>query len=93
MSIYDASTRLRCELPHVQAHCRDGSTWGIRLDNLEGLRSAWMAGMAFWSGIDVWDQPVDIKLADITAVRVITEEGLAITTEENEERKRRELTA
>ena len=50
-----------------------------------------MAGHAFWSGVDIWGQPIDVKLADIVAVVVLTAESQLLGAEEDEEQKRREI--
>lgn len=89
----DEKTRLPLERPHFSAVCRDGSAWALSLGNLESFRDAWMAGRAFWTGMNVWGEATDIKLADITGVTVRTEESLALRDEENEEIKRREITS
>jgi hypothetical protein len=83
--------KLRVEIPHFRAMCRDGQPWAITMEGLEGFRAAWMSGSPFWSGIDVWGQPLDVKLADIVAVVVMTEESIALGVEEEEEKKRREV--
>lgn len=73
--------------------CRDGSSWALVMEGLAAFRAAWMAGHAFWSGVDVWGQPIDVKLADIVAVVVLTEEAQLLGDEEEEEKKRREVVA
>lgn len=73
--------------------CRDGQPWAITMEGLAGFRAAWMAGHAFWSGVDIWGQPIDVKLADIVAVVVLTEESQSLGEEEEEEKKRREVVA
>ena len=83
--------KLRTELPPFRAQCRDGAPWACAIDGLASFRSAWMAGHAFWSGTDIWGQPIDVKLADIVAVVVLTEESLALGDEEKEEERRREV--
>lgn len=85
-------TRLRIEQPHFRAMCRDGSAWALRMGQVDSFRDAWQAGRPFWSGFDVWDQPMDIKLADIVAVIVHTEASQLLGEEEAEEHRRRELT-
>lgn len=71
--------------------CRDGRPWALPLDALASFRAAWMAGSPFWSGVDIWGQSLDVKLADIVAVVVMTKESIATGDEEDEERKRREV--
>jgi len=83
--------KLRSELPHFRAQCKDGSPWALPLNLLESFRHEWMAGRAFWSGVDVWGQPIDVKLSDVVAVVVFTEESQALGDEEDEEKKRRAL--
>ena len=85
--------KLRTELPHFRAQCRDGAPWACAIEGLASFRSAWTAGHAFWSGTDIWGQPIDVKLADIVAVVVLTEESQLLGAEEDEEQKRREVVA
>lgn len=83
--------KLRVELPHFRAICRDGTPWALTMDGLTGFRGAWMSGSPFWSGVDIWGQSIDVKLADIVAVVVLTEESQSLGDEEADEIKRREV--
>lgn len=82
---------LRDEEPHVSAVCRDGSVWMLPVEAFDGFITAWMAGRAFWQGVNLWGSSVIIKLADITGVIVSTEESMAAIAADNEERKRRDV--
>lgn len=80
---------LRREMPHFRAVTRDDTPWGLPDESYEEFLAAWMRGEAFWRGIDLWDQPITIKLATIVAVVRKTEHSLALgDAEEQEERQR-----
>lgn len=83
---------LREELPHVRAHCKDGSCWFIAPDERASLEAAWTLGKSFWWGVDAYDSRVLIKLADITGLSVWGEARIALHEAERDERKAREMT-
>ena len=89
----DEKMRLRLEAPHFKAHDRDGSSWALDLIGLTRFRDAWSSGAAFWYGDNVWGEETVIKLATVVGLTILTEESLALREEEDEELKRRELTA
>lgn len=84
--------KLREEMPHVRAMCRDGSAWMLAEEERERFLAEWQMGRAFWTGMDIYDNIVVIKLADIVGVSLWDEHRLAIAVEERAELKRRELT-
>jgi hypothetical protein len=85
--------QLRLEMPHFKAHCRDGSSYALHLIGLANFKYAWNTGSAFWTGTNAWGEETQIKLADITGLTTFTEESLALRAEEDEEEKRRAITA
>lgn len=85
--------KLRSELPHVAAICRDGSSWLLPIESLETFETAWTNGRAFWSGTNYRGARVTIKLADITGTVENTAEIIAHLEAEKEEEQRRKLLA
>lgn len=89
----ETQLRLRREMPHFRAMCRDGQAWALSMDGFESCCEAWMAGKPFWSGMTIWGEAIDIKLADVVGITFWTEETIALVEEEAAEVKRRELTS
>lgn len=84
--------KLQTELPHFRIFAKDGS-YCLPLEQADDFLAAWTAGKAFWSGIDVWGQPLWIKLADIVGACTKTADALALLADEDAEEKRRKLLA
>lgn len=82
---------LRDEAPHVGAYCKDGTVWLIAFGEYAGLHDAWSCGRAFWSGVDVYGQELDVKLADVVGIVRRTRESIALRQSEDAERRRRKM--
>lgn len=82
---------LRREQPHFCAICKDSSSWLLKPESWDDFAAHWMAGKAFWSGHDIWDQPVVIKLGDVTGMVGKTAEALELCAHEDAEAKQRDL--
>lgn len=83
--------QLRLEQPHVKAICKDGSHWALPTETWHAVKSAWMAGKAFWEGESAWGDPIVVKLGDITGLCYKTAAGLALQDAETEEERRRKM--
>jgi len=84
--------KLRAEMPHFRAMCRDGSRWHLAFDEHQSFEAAWTQGKSFWYGLDAYDARVVVKLADVTGMALWDEARLALWDEEDAELKSRELT-
>ena len=80
---------LRVEQPHFLATCKDGTIWRLPSGAWSEFHDTWTEGRSFWSGLDLWDQPVTIKLGDITGMIGKTAESLALFEAEATEEKAR----
>ena len=81
--------RLRDEGPHFRAMCKDSSGWLLPEGLLADFLAHWTTSKPFWHGRDVWDQPVVIKLGDVTGVIHRTQAAIDLhDTEEQEYRTR-----
>lgn len=85
--------KLRAELPHFRAMCRDGSAWFLDLAGLDSFKASWMHGtLPFWSGVDAYGAAVVVKLGDITGLAVWDTARLSVDDDEAAELKARGLT-
>lgn len=83
--------KLRTEQPHFVAMCKDGSAWTLRPEDWDDFAAHWTAGKTFWSGVNLWDQSLIIKLADVTGMIALTAEALALFAEEAAEERHRAM--
>ena len=83
--------QLAVERPHLRAHCRDGSVWIIAWLARDHFEAEWVAGKAFWRGLDAWGGLVHVKLADVVGLSVWDEERIALRSDEDAEEKRRKM--
>lgn len=81
--------QLAAERPHFRAHCRDGSVWLLRMDQLAAFTETFTKGGTFWRGCDAWDASVLVKLADIVGLSVWDEAKIAAMQAEKDEEKAR----
>lgn len=62
----------------VFAYCKsDGSAYAFPRQQHEALKSAWMAGKAFYEGSGFYGAPLTVKLGDIVAIIDASPETLA----------------
>lgn len=62
----------------VFAYCKsDGSAYALTRDQHAAVKSAWMAGKAFYEGTGFYGSPLTIKLGDIVALIDASAETLA----------------
>lgn len=81
------------EEPHVIVIHR-GSNRGTLLawHEYESVRSAWMAGAAFWTGVDGFGNACDVKLGDVVAIIAWNEQGLERLAADQEAERQRDIT-
>ena len=80
---------LRIESPHLRAFCKDSTTWFLPTHERASFEGAWTTGKAFWWGVDLWDQPIVVKLADVVGLIVKTADALALIAAEAVEVRQR----
>lgn len=83
--------RLRVEEPHVKVITRDSCAWVLGIESHESFATDWMAGRAFWRGVDAFGTPVVIKLADIVGIALWDEDRIAYAMAESAEERHRDL--
>lgn len=83
--------KLRAESPHFSAIEKSGNWWTLAEGQLPNFRTAWMGGVAFWSGNNIWDEEVTIRLANIVGIVVQTADSIALRESEKAEEKSRGL--
>jgi hypothetical protein len=82
---------LQREGPHFLGVSRDGSSWMLRAQDAAWFRGEWMRGAAFWQGVDLWEQPVTVKLADVVGMIEKSAESIAWRNQEAEEERARSV--
>lgn len=81
--------KLRSESPHFSAIEKNGNWWALADEQLSNFRSAWMGGVAFWAGNNIWDEEVTIRLTNVVGIVVHTTDSLALREAEKVEEKSR----
>lgn len=81
---------LALEQPHVRVYCKGGTFWALPSHAAASVHSAIDRKEKWWSGFDVWQQPVRILVKTITGTIGKTTESMAILKAEDDEEKERE---
>lgn len=83
--------QLATERPHFRAHCRDGSVWILRMDQLAAFTETFTKGGAFWRGFDAWNGTCVVKLADVVGLSVWDAAKIDAMDAERQEEESRKL--
>jgi hypothetical protein len=65
----------------------DDAPWAIRVEDYAALVVAWKAGATFFDALDIYGDPLTIKLAAVVIIGLSTPEGIARYDEDMAARK------